>query len=72
MKGNSNQGKAYIFYRSGTTLSEQAGLTGSDGDAGDFFGDAAAISGNYSIVGAYKKDVGSNTDQGQVYFFAHH
>ncbi len=69
--GNSKQGKAYIFYRSGTTWNEQAGLTGSDGDTDDYFGNAAAISGDYAIVGAYKKDVGSNSEQGQVYFFTH-
>ncbi len=68
---NSHQGKAYIYYRSGTSWSEQAGLTASDGDASDYFGISTSINGNYTIIGASVKDVGSNTDQGQVYFFKH-
>ncbi len=67
--GNSHQGKAYIFHRNGTTWTQQAGLTSSDGAAGDYFGVRVSIDGDYAIVGAYKKDVGGNSDQGKAYIF---
>jgi hypothetical protein len=66
---NEDQGKAYIFKRSGTSWTQQAGLTASDGAPGDNFGISVSISGDYAIVGAIWKDVGSNVDQGKVYFF---
>ncbi|MBK8698507.1 MAG: FG-GAP repeat protein [Saprospiraceae bacterium] len=66
---NVDQGKAYIFKRSGTSWTQQAGLTASDGAADDQFGISVSISGDYAIVGAYWKDIGSNVDQGKVYFF---
>ncbi|MBK9736477.1 MAG: FG-GAP repeat protein [Saprospiraceae bacterium] len=64
-----NQGKAYIFIRSGTSWTEQANIVASDGEAGSSFGLSVSISGDYIIVGARGKDVGVNTDQGKVYFF---
>ncbi|MBK9336156.1 MAG: FG-GAP repeat protein [Lewinellaceae bacterium] len=67
--GNADQGKAYIFVRSGTTWSQQAALTASDGAAQDFFGFSVAISGNYAMVGAYGKTVNGNTIQGKAYIF---
>ncbi len=66
---NSSQGKAYIYYRSGTSWSEQAGITASDGAAGDLFGFSVAINGNYAIVGAAYKDVGTASSQGKAYIF---
>jgi len=66
---NSSQGKAYIYYRSGTSWSEQAGLTASDGAASDLFGYSVDINGDYAIVGAPDKDVGSNSSQGKAYIF---
>ena len=50
-------------------LIQQAELTGSDGAAGDLFGDSVAISGNTMAVGAPHHKVGSNTEQGAVYVF---
>ncbi len=70
--GNSDQGKAYIFHRSGTTWSEQAGLTSSDGATYDHFGTGVSINGDYVIVGAHLKDISGNSDQGKVYFFKHY
>lgn len=46
-------GAAYIFVTDGTTWSEQAELTPSDGTAGDLFGWSVAISGRWVVVGAF-------------------
>ena len=51
-----NSGSAYIFVRSGTTWSQQAKLTASDGAGGDRFGYSVSISGDYAIVGAWGDD----------------
>jgi hypothetical protein len=45
-------GSAYIFERSGTSWSEQAKLTASDGAASDRFGTSVSVSGDYAIIGA--------------------
>ncbi|MDO8749562.1 MAG: prepilin-type N-terminal cleavage/methylation domain-containing protein [Dehalococcoidia bacterium] len=66
---NADQGSAYVFVRSGTTWSQQAKLTASDGAAEDYFGVSVAISGDTAVVGAYWDDVGSNTEQGSAYLF---
>jgi hypothetical protein len=66
---NAGQGSAYIFTRSGTTWTQQAQLTATDGAGGDNFGYSVALSGDTAIVGAYRDDVGANTDQGSAYVF---
>jgi FG-GAP repeat len=66
---NNNQGKAYIFKRTGTTWAEQASLIASDGSAFNDFGCSVSISGDYAIVGAFIKDIGTNFDQGKAYIF---
>ncbi len=67
--GNSNdQGAAYIFEQSGTLWIEQAKLTASDSTAGDYFGYAIAIDGDYVVVGARYDDDGA-TDSGSAYVF---
>ncbi len=66
---NTNQGSAYIFHRSGTSWTQQAQLTASDGESGDYFGHSVSISGDYAITGAYYDNIGSNTDQGSAYIF---
>jgi hypothetical protein len=66
---NNSQGSAYVFTRSGTTWSQQAKLTASDGAAGDNFGYSVAIAGDTALVGAFYDDVGANTDQGSAYVF---
>src|SRR5215469_3163808 len=43
---NSFTGAAYVFVRSGTTWSEQAELTASDGVSSDYFGMGVAVSGS--------------------------
>jgi hypothetical protein len=66
---NENQGKAYVFVRSGTNWTQEAVLTADDGTAQDFFGTSVAISGDTAVVGATFDDVGENADQGSAYIF---
>lgn len=61
-------GSAYIFNRSGTTWTEQAKITASDGDLEDRFGISVAISGDYAIIGAYFDD-DNGSDSGSAYIF---
>ncbi len=66
---NSHIGAAYIFKRTGTTWSQQAILTASDGAISDEFGYSVSISGDYAIVGAYNDtDLGIN-QCGSAYIF---
>jgi hypothetical protein len=48
---------------------QQAELTASDGGAGDSLGAPVAIAGNTIVAGAYRHQVGANTEQGAVYVF---
>jgi hypothetical protein len=66
---NTDQGSVYVFTRSGTTWTQQAKLTASDGAANDQFGNQVALSGDTAVVGAYRDDAGANTDQGSAYIF---
>ncbi|MFQ6092897.1 MAG: LamG-like jellyroll fold domain-containing protein, partial [bacterium] len=61
-------GSAYIFKRSGTSWSQQAKLTASDGAGGDEFGISVSISGDYAIVGARSDDDKGNAS-GSAYIF---
>jgi hypothetical protein len=45
-------GAAYVFVRSGTSWSQQAYLKARNAGAGDFFGNAVAVSGDTVVVGA--------------------
>jgi hypothetical protein len=49
-------GAAYVFVRSGSTWTQQAYLKASNTGAGDWFGCAAAISGDTIVCGAYRED----------------
>ncbi len=49
---NVNQGSAYVFVRSGTTWTQQAKLTATDGAADDSFGFSVNINGETIVVGA--------------------
>src|SRR5206468_3053516 len=66
---NVDQGSAYVFVRSGTTWTQQAQLTASDGAVSDAFGWSVAISGDTAVVAAFVDDVGANVDQGSAYVF---
>jgi nucleoside-specific outer membrane channel protein Tsx len=66
---NGNQGAAYVFVQSGTSWSQQAELTASDGAASDLFGSSVAVSGGTAVIGAYAHQVGTNSAQGAAYVF---
>lgn len=66
---NLGQGSVYVFVRSGAVWVEQAKLVASDGLANDNFGAAVALSGETALIGAYRDDIGANTDQGSAYVF---
>ena len=70
VNGNSAQGSAYVFVRSGSSWVQQAKLTASDGAAGDNFGLSVAITEGKVIVGAPFDDIGANSNQGSAYVFA--
>ncbi|MCB9336650.1 MAG: hypothetical protein H6577_00820 [Lewinellaceae bacterium] len=63
-----DSGSAYVFVRSGTTWTEQAKLTASDGAANDWFGWSVSLSGDYALIGAYRDD-NNVADSGSAYFF---
>lgn len=59
-------GAAYIFHRTGVNVWDMVSkIMPHDGKAGDNFGYAVAISGNYAAAGAYQK----NNSTGAVYVF---
>jgi len=66
---NFEQGSAYIFVRNGTSWTQQAKLTASDGSMGDNFGMSIALSGDTAIIGASSDDVSDAWNQGSAYLF---
>ncbi len=65
-----DSGSAYVFTRSGTTWSQQAKLTATDGAANDTFGGDVALSGDTAVIGALRDDdVVNGVDSGSVYVF---
>jgi len=68
----SGSGSAYIFKKSDTTGDpnwyEQVKLTASDGDAGNSFGIAVSVSGDYAVVGAHRDDDNGGLS-GSAYIF---
>ncbi len=65
----SDAGSAYVFVRSGTSWSEQAKLTASDGAAVDRFGYSVALNGDTVLVGARQNDTTGGLDAGSAYVF---
>ena len=61
-----NCGAAYVFARSGTSWTQEAILTASDAQAGDFFGGDVSISGDRALVGAQA----AAAETGAAYVFA--
>jgi len=61
-------GSAYIFFRNGITWTEQAKLTSSDREGGDWFGYSVSVSGNYALIGAYADD-DNGSASGSAYIF---
>ena len=62
-------GAAYVYFRSGTSWTEQQKLTASDGATRDRFGQTVAISEDTVVVGATLDDIGVDSDQGSAYVF---
>jgi hypothetical protein len=69
VSGRVDQGSAYVFTRTGTTWSHQQALTASDGAAGDNFGFASAVSGDWAAIGAPNADTGAILNHGAVYLY---
>jgi hypothetical protein len=67
--GNSSQGAAYVFTRSGASWSQQQKLVAADGAASDEFGYAVALEGETALIGTYGANVGGNSNQGAAYIF---
>jgi len=64
----SDIGAAYIFKRTGTTWSQTAQLTPTDGSSSDNFAYDVSISGNYAIVGSTNDDdIDSNCGSAYLY-----
>ena len=61
-------GSAYIFHRDGTSWSQQAKLTASDGVTNDVFGFSVSVNGDFAILGAYNDD-DNGTNSGSAYIF---
>ena len=68
VSGHSYQGTAYVFSGGGSSWSQTAELTSSDGVANDFFGTAVATSGSTVMVGAPDHTV-SGHEEGTVYVY---
>ncbi|KAA3604310.1 MAG: T9SS C-terminal target domain-containing protein [Calditrichaeota bacterium] len=60
-----SNGRAFVFKRNGTSWTEEAILSASDGASGDQFGYAVSIDGDYIVVGALL----DNSDKGSAYIF---
>ncbi len=63
-----DSGSAYVYVRSGSSWSEQAKLTASDGAAGDRFGFSVSVSGETAVVGADGDD-DNGSWSGSAYVF---
>jgi cyclophilin family peptidyl-prolyl cis-trans isomerase len=64
-KDESQEGTAYIYEYIDGNWTQQAKLTASDGEAGDYFGGSVSISANHAIIGA----PGDDSFTGSAYIF---
>lgn len=62
-------GAAYILYKTATGWVQQAKLLPPDSAANSFFGGAVAISGDYAVVSAVKRTVGTTSNAGKIYVY---
>ena len=62
-------GSAYVFFRAGTTWTEQQKLMASDRMWSDSFGVSVSVSGDTLVVGAHLDDTARGLDAGSVYVF---
>ena len=66
---NGSQGCAWIYTRTGTSWTQQAQLISNTGEAGDYFGSAVSICGDYAVVGSPNEDFSSTAMVGYTYVF---
>ncbi|MBS1788049.1 MAG: putative Ig domain-containing protein [Acidobacteria bacterium] len=66
---HTDQGSVYVFVRTDTGWTLQQKLFAQDGEPGDKFGSAVAISGNTALIGAPEDDEGTNLEFGSAYVF---
>ncbi|MFO0860837.1 MAG: hypothetical protein U0570_09800 [Phycisphaerales bacterium] len=66
---NFYQGAAYVFVRTGSSWTQQAKLTASDGAANDFFGVSVSLGLDAAAIGADGKTISGATAQGAAYVF---
>lgn len=64
-----DSGAAYVFFRSGTSWSQQARFVPADGGVGGYFGRAVALSGNTALVGAPNNTNASGSRAGTAYVY---
>ena len=69
--GDGAPGWAHVFARDGMSWPEQAKLTASDGEEYDQFGISVSISGDITIVGAWRDD-DAGYNSGSAYIFVRH
>lgn len=62
-------GAAFCFTRTGGVWSEQARLIAQFGGSNDGFGFSVSISGDLVVAGAWRDDIGENSNQGSAYAF---
>ncbi|KAJ5080693.1 hypothetical protein M0811_13877 [Anaeramoeba ignava] len=67
VSGNDNQGKAYVFTKSGNEWIQTKELIASDGQAEDQFGNSVSISERVILIGSPSASVNGNSEQGKVY-----
>lgn len=64
----SSNGFCYIYKRSGSTWTEQAKLTASDGATDNYFGYSVSICGDYAVISAFSDD-DNGISSGSAYVF---
>lgn len=64
------RGTAYIFQEQAGIWTQVQQLKASDGAPGNVFGYTTALDNSTALVGAFSADVGTNRDQGAVYFYS--
>jgi len=64
-----SSGSAYVFRRSGGSWNEEAKLTPTDGNIGDYFGSAVGMDGDTALVGAFGDEDPNGNGGGSAYVF---
>jgi hypothetical protein len=67
--GGINRGAVYVYVLVGGEWLLEQKLLASDGEGVDEFGASVALDGDTLLVGAHKKTIGSNMNQGAAYVF---